>query len=351
MTARRTHHDKAAERPWKRGRWLWASTLVPALLLPVALVIASAVLPGLSPERAPAPRPQAGFDRPETRQLGVTGQLPRQQQPSDRLLDEAGKPRELATGAGAPAEVPDGPLGIPAPVLVAYREGADQLEVSEPGCGVDWSVLASIGRIESGNARSGRVDSEGTTVSAILGPRLTGGGNVAAVPDTDHGDLDGDPVWDRAVGPMQFLPSTWDRYAIDANGDGQANPHNVGDAAATAGKVLCSGGADLREPRELASAVFRYNHSEDYVRTVLTWADAYSRGATPTPGQVAPQLGDRRDVLAGSRLPDVAAPEEPSGGWPRPGGARNGSAAGGGGGSPGFGGATCRSAAIRGAVF
>ncbi len=317
MTARRTHRDKEAERPWKRGRWFWASTLIPALLLPVALVVASAVLPGLSQQRPAEPRPQGTSDRPETRQLGVTGQLPRQQHPGEQLLDEAGKPDELATSAGAPAEVPDGPLGIPAPVLVAYREGADRLAVSEPGCGVDWSVLASIGRIESGHARSGRVDAEGTTASAILGPRLSGRG-VAAIPDTDRGGLDGDPVWDRAVGPMQFLPSTWQRHAVDANGDGRANPHNVGDASAAAGHVLCSGGADLREPRELAAAVFRYNHSDDYVRTVLVWADAYSRGVTPTPGQVAPQLDDRRDVLAGSRLPDVAAPEDPSVGWPVP---------------------------------
>ncbi|MDA3648066.1 lytic murein transglycosylase [Saccharopolyspora indica] len=285
-------------------RWVAVTALTPALLLPVTLV-------GASSSFLAAPQAPPG-ERTDPRELGVTGQLPQAPQPGPDLLGQAGDPRELAGGAERPIDLPAGPLGIPAPVLIAYHQAADAANRSAPGCGLHWSVLASIGRIESGHARSGSVDLLGTTVRAILGPRLSGGPGIAAIPDTDGGALDGDPVWDRAVGPMQFIPSTWRKFAVDGNADGAASPHNVHDAAAAAGQYLCSGGGDLSAPRELASAVFRYNHSESYVRTVLVWAAAYANGVTPTPSELAPEVDD---VLAGERLPDgpavLALPAEP----------------------------------------
>ncbi|MGW1676417.1 lytic murein transglycosylase [Saccharopolyspora sp. NPDC002376] len=285
-------------------RWVAVTALTPTLLLPVTLFGASSSFQAA---------PQAPQGKTDLRELGVTGNLPRARKPSQDLLRQAGDPNELASGSGRSLDLPSGKLGIPDTVLNAYHRAADLTDERNPGCGLHWSVLASIGRIESGHARSGSVDVLGTTSRAILGPRLSGGPGVAAIPDTDGGALDGDPVWDRAVGPMQFIPSTWRKFAVDGKGDGVASPHNVYDATAAAGQYLCSGGGDLRNPRDLAAAVFRYNHSERYVRTVLIWATAYANGALPTPSELSPAVDD---VLAGERLPEgpavLAMPEEPA---------------------------------------
>ncbi|MGQ0777179.1 MAG: lytic transglycosylase domain-containing protein [Pseudonocardiales bacterium] len=173
-------------------------------------------------------------------------------------------------------------LGIPGIVLDAYRVAATRLTITNPNCHLRWSLLAGIGRIESGHARNGRVDTAGTTLTPILGPPLSGGAGTALILDTDRGTLDGDTTYDRAVGPMQFIPTTWSAYGVDGNGDRQISPHNVYDAATAAGRYLCSGGLDLTDPAQRYSAVYRYNHSDSYVRTVLAWANAYDNGGTAT---------------------------------------------------------------------
>lgn len=187
-----------------------------------------------------------------------------------------------------PIPVTIGALGIPDLVLGAYRSAETTLAAEQPGCGVSWHLLAGIGRIESGHAGGGRTDAAGTTVTPILGPRLDGSlaGNTV-ISDTDGGAVDGDPVHDRAVGPMQFIPGTWARYAADGNDDGRADPNNVFDAALAAARYLCSGGLNLREPDQQMRAVLRYNNSAAYASTVLSWSAAYAAGGTPTPGVVA----------------------------------------------------------------
>lgn len=282
-----------------RRRWRAATALTPTLLL----VAASSTLLSLPP---PTVRDGRAESAPDGGLYGASGHLPQTREPGAHVLDLAGRPQRMPD---PPDDAPRGRLDIPEPMMAAYVGAADRLAESHPGCGVHWSVLASIGRIESGHARGGEIDVNGTTLSAILGPRLSGGPGVAAIPDTDDGTLDGDPVWDRAVGAMQFIPGTWNKFAIDGNDDGELSPHNVHDAAATAGAYLCDGTADLREPRALAEAVFRYNHSDDYVRTVLRWADAYAGGAYPLPLEPLPEV-DGHDVLAGSRLP-AAQSERP----------------------------------------
>jgi transglycosylase-like protein with SLT domain len=177
-------------------------------------------------------------------------------------------------------DVPAGVHRINGTMLQAYMRAAEKIASTQPNCRLHWSLLASIGRIESNHARGGMLDAEGNTVPHILGPVLNGGG-FAAIQDTDGGAVDGDARWDRAVGAMQFIPSTWEGYASDGNGDGVRSPHNVYDATLAAGKYLCSGGLDLSKPQDRATAVFRYNHSNSYVATVLTWADAYARGVSP----------------------------------------------------------------------
>jgi Transglycosylase SLT domain len=221
-------------------------------------------------------------------EFGATGRMPEADTLSPDLLAALTAPSGPLTDAGPLATIPPGPLGIPGVVLDAYDRAERRVATTNPRCGVSWSLLAAIGRIESGHARGGRVDANGTTVSPILGPQLSGGPGVAAIRDSDGGRLDGDTTWDRAVGPMQFIPTTWARYAIDGNDDGLADPHNIYDAALAAAHYLCAGGEDLRDPAALASAVFRYNHSDSYVRTVLEWAAAYASGVSRIDGIVGP---------------------------------------------------------------
>ncbi len=129
---------------------------------------------------------------------------------------------------------------------------------------------------------------------------------MAAISDTDQGQYDGDTQWDRAVGPMQFIPGTWKSFGADGNGDGVKNPHNIFDAARAAGDYLCSGGANLADAQGLVQSVLRYNHSMDYVSTVLRWMQSYSKQTVKIPdqdGQITPP-GDDGNVDNPSRNDD-----------------------------------------------
>ncbi|MFX0575708.1 lytic murein transglycosylase [Nocardia nepalensis] len=216
--------------------------------------------------------------------LSVTPEAPRKLRAMTPLAD--GTP--LFAGSVPLQEISlpatGGALGIPEIVLAAYRNAELALESSMPGCGLSWSLLAGIGRIESGHAGSGRTDAAGTTVTPIFGPALDGhlpGNQVIKA-------ADGTAV--RAIGPMQFLPGTWSLYAADGNGDGVADPHNVFDAALAAGKYLCSGGLDLRDPQQELRAVLRYNNSLAYAANVLSWSAAYRTGGTPSQVAISPDL-------------------------------------------------------------
>ncbi|WP_425266976.1 lytic murein transglycosylase [Amycolatopsis circi] len=238
--------------------------------------------------------PDQGYD-PGIRGVAVDGRLP-----------DAPAPIPL------PAyDLPEGPLGIPATALVAYRHAADVLGKEQPGCHIDWALIASIGRIESNHARGGYVDAAGTTLQPILGPQLNGTGPYAAIPDTDHGVLDHDPVWDRAVGPFQFIPATWRTYAADGNGDGKADPSNLFDASLAAARYLCSGGLDLANPDQLRTAIYRYNNSDAYVTTVILWAEAYRKGVAQVPDSPVP-------VGAPGATTSSAVPTANPGNGPRP---------------------------------
>ncbi|MYS35795.1 membrane-bound lytic murein transglycosylase B [Streptomyces sp. KhCrAH-43] len=170
--------------------------------------------------------------------------------------------------------------GIPATVLAAYRRAETTIGRGDPGCRLPWQLLAAIGKVESGHAAGGRVDERGTTTSPILGPVLDGAG-FAHIADTDGGAYDGDAAYDRAVGPMQFIPSTWAHWGRDGNGDGRRDPNNVYDAALAAGAYLCAGTRDLSVPSDRDRAILSYNHSDTYLRTVLSWLGFYLKGIHP----------------------------------------------------------------------
>ncbi|NUS51519.1 MAG: lytic transglycosylase domain-containing protein, partial [Nocardioidaceae bacterium] len=140
-------------------------------------------------------------------------------------------------------------------------------------CHLPVSLLAAIGQVESGSLVGHPVDAQHRT--SVLGPVLDGNG-FAAIRDTDHGRWDGDPTWDRAVGPMQFIPSTWERFGVDGDGDGEANPQDLEDATAATAAYLCYGGRDLSQAPDLRSAVLSYNHSQAYLELVLTYQARYA---------------------------------------------------------------------------
>jgi membrane-bound lytic murein transglycosylase B len=184
---------------------------------------------------------------------------------------------------------PVGAVAIPARVLAAYRNAVAVLNERQPDCGLRWPLLAAIGRVESGHARGGRVNADGSTITPILGPRLDGGPGVAAIRDTDNGVYDRDTAWDHAVGPMQFIPSTWHRWGADGNGDGTADPHNVVDSALAAAHYLCAAGGDVSRDGGLRRAVLAYNHSEQYLDLVLAWMRVYAGEAAVVETSPAPQ--------------------------------------------------------------
>jgi len=168
---------------------------------------------------------------------------------------------------------------IPTRVLLAYVEAATVTAQRQPACGLTWATLAGVGRIESdhGQHHGDSVGADGVEATPIIGPALDGSPGVQRIPDTDHGRLDGDPVWDHAIGPMQFLPSRWQSLGERASADGRsADPQDIDDAALTAARYLCASG-DLAVPARWWAAVFHYNNSTDYGRAVFSAAVAYAK--------------------------------------------------------------------------
>ncbi|MFC4499142.1 MULTISPECIES: lytic transglycosylase domain-containing protein [Streptomyces] len=172
--------------------------------------------------------------------------------------------------------------GIPATVLDAYKKAEVSLAASKPGCNLPWELLAAIGKVESGQARGGNVTADGTTITPILGPVLNGNG-FANISDTDNGLYDGDSTYDRAVGPMQFIPSTWAWAGRDGNNDGKKDPNNIYDAALAAGHYLCRFNWNMATDSGLRSAILSYNNSTDYYNTVMSWLEYYRRGTHEIP--------------------------------------------------------------------
>ena len=170
--------------------------------------------------------------------------------------------------------------GIPSAALAAYQRAETVINSADKDCHMSWQLIAAIGRVESnhGRANGNTLDDNGLATPGIFGVALNGSNRTTEIVDTDAGQFDNDAAYDHAVGPMQFIPSTWSVVGVDADGDGLRNPQDIDDAALGTAVYLCSGSDDLGTDAGRRGAVFRYNHSQSYVDLVLEIMDAYLAG-------------------------------------------------------------------------
>lgn len=170
--------------------------------------------------------------------------------------------------------------GIPTVALNAYRVAAARMQAADPSCGIQWWLLAAIGREESDHGQFGGavLHPDGTSTPEIIGPALDGHGNQYIPAPSNGVQLDGDATYTHALGPMQFIPQTWAAYGTDADGDGVADIFDINDAALSAARYLCAAGGDLTTLAGQERAVLAYNHSSTYLAQVLALANAYRTG-------------------------------------------------------------------------
>jgi membrane-bound lytic murein transglycosylase B len=192
----------------------------------------------------------------------------------------------------AAASAPDGPgiaggvdaawlaataesTGIPSRALAAYAGAAIEKAAQMPTCGLAWNTLAAIGFAESRHGTHGgsEIAADGTATPAILGIALDGA-STDRIADTDGGVIDGDPEYDRAVGPMQFIPQTWRNWHVDANHDGVEDPQNIDDATTASANYLCRASGDMADETGWRAGIAAYNSDPDYAVVI---AEAGSR--------------------------------------------------------------------------
>lgn len=211
-------------------------------------------------------------------------------------------------------------LGIPRPAMQAYGHAALVMQETRPDCNLRWTTLAGIGAIESwhGTYEGAEILEDGTVSPPIRGVKLDGRPGLADIPDTDGGELDGDPEYDRAMGPMQFIPQTWRLFGTDGNGNGHADPDNIDDAVMSAARYLCAAGGNLETPEGWQRAILAYNQSEEYLKDVRDAAWNYAADvhfAPPPPPEPEPPVDEHAALPAEG---DVLPPPSPDGEVPPP---------------------------------
>ena len=197
-------------------------------------------------------------------------------------INAPGRTADQLTDWAAPLA---GATRIDPQALRAYGNAAAIARSAWPDCHLAWTTLAGIGYVETrhgsynGNVfLPSHLDGNGYAVPPIIGVALDGSPGFAEIPDTDGGQFDGDTDYDRAVGPMQFIPTSWGVYGRDANGDGVADPHQIDDAALAAANLLCTRGGNLSTPEGWSTAVRSYNASQQYLIDVRDAAANYALG-------------------------------------------------------------------------
>lgn len=244
----------------------------------VALPIAAVVLDGHQPASrtvARVPAPPAGVPGAVVTARPPDGPVPAGPVPASPVpAGAASRSGSPVTPVGDPtttwARQRAGRLGMGWPALRAYGRAQLSVRASNPACRVTWTTLAAIGWVETHNGTYGGsvVGADGVVRPTIVGPALDGAGGRALVRSTDGGALDGDRVYDRAVGPMQFIPTTWRSY-------GRGNPSDFDAAAAAAARYLCAVD-DAASSSGWRRAVLAYNRSDAYVGDVYAAAQWYA---------------------------------------------------------------------------
>ncbi|MFD2765519.1 lytic transglycosylase domain-containing protein [Micromonospora eburnea] len=285
-----------ATRAWSRrpsGRTTLGGLFLLAL---VAATVAAGAL--LVPAVVGKPRSSAG----DATATGPAGGVPAEGAMPGATPTGVPGATDLWTGtpppdAGQPTGPVVGPIGRPAdalaewaaqvssrtdiPVVAAQAYGYAELVLREThrSCQLSWTTLAAIGYVESrhGSANGATLRPDGIATPEIRGDPLDGQGGRSRILDTDRGQLDGDTVYDRAIGPMQFIPSTWQEIGADADNDGAKNPHSINDAALAAGQYLCKNGRNLTIPGDWWGAILSYNDVRRYAQAVFDKADEYGR--------------------------------------------------------------------------
>ncbi len=254
------------------GRWQRAVAIVPLALLSAAWTANLAGAGGTASVTAESPQedptPQDAATVPDE-----AIEAPASVSSSDGLgLGVAGDTQQIIASSST--------NGIPAAALAAYQRAESVINSADTSCNLTWQLIAAIGRVESNHGRYGgsALDDDGVAQPGIYGIALDGSNNTSVIRDTDAGQFDNDSVYDRAVGPMQFIPSTWSVVGVDADGDGQRDPQDIDDAALATAVYLCSGDDDLSTTAGQRAAVYRYNHSQAYVDLVLSIMEAYLDG-------------------------------------------------------------------------
>ena len=176
-----------------------------------------------SPASAPARRPPAS--RPgATLPDGTTVPTEAIEAPASVSSPDSSPPGSRATRTRIVSSASTN--GIPSAALAAYQRAETVINAADKTCNLSWQLVAAIGRVESDHGRSNgnTLNADGVATPGIYGIALDGSNGTAAITDTDAGQYDSDAKFDRAVGPMQFIPSTWSVVGVDADGDAQAQP-------------------------------------------------------------------------------------------------------------------------------
>ena len=301
------------------GRWQRATALVPLAVLSTAW---TASLAGVgAPVTVAAETPVA-----ESLPDGTSVPTEAIQAPASVSSESAGSVAPGVEGDTTEVVRTASTNAIPSAALAAYQRAETVINSADKTCNLTWQLVAAIGRVESDHGRYGgnALADEGVARPGIYGIALNGKNNTQAIRDTDAGQFDNDGVWDRAVGPMQFIPSTWAVVGVDGDSDGTRNPQDIDDSALATAVYLCSGGDDLSTTSGQRSAVYRYNHSNSYVSLVLGIMDAYLEGdfmsipngtvaagviaPSPTPADVGRGPGEGPRAAGGGQT--VIAPQD-----------------------------------------
>ena len=245
----------------------------------------------------------------------VIPDLPRLPDTVEEPASVSQEPRRDGAGLGVVTDARYATVdAIPGRALTAYQRAETVMRQADPSCNLSWQLVAAIGKVESNHGRfaGALMTADGVVHPAILGPQLTGRGATSRIDDTDAGLLDGDERFDRAVGPMQFIPSTWTLVGVDADGDGRRDPQDIDDASLATGVYLCSGTDDLATGAGQRAAVHRYNHSSSYVDLVLSIMAGYLH-ADPALFRVIGGSGvlDPDDYPTGGGGTPTSLPSEP----------------------------------------